>query len=174
MSCPVLVPGIIIIGSYRRGLPVAIVRTDESVRSQVREPIELGVADLLNLDTEAIFKPLRRQVPMAKCFAGPAIGCRFPTQHYRRVAEADQPIEGFGRVESIEQLAVQFEVARCRHRTKPRAGLKHTQAFEAGPAARDAAANANGHGPEREFRKPGCGHDLHQHNSKSLKYSTTK
>jgi hypothetical protein len=154
--------------------PVAIVRIVETVRSEVREPIQLGVADLLNLDTKAIFEPLRRQVPMAKRSAGLAIGCRFPAQHYRRLAKANQPIEGFGRVEPIEQVAVQFEIARWRHRTKPRAGLKRTQAFEAGPAARDAAADANGHRPEGEFRKPGSGHDLHQRNSKSLKNSTAE
>jgi len=112
-----------VIGSNCGGTVVTIIRRRNSLLSQEGEPIEVWMADLLDLNVEAIFEPLRYQVTMTEGFTKVAVGRRFPTEHDRIVAKGDQSIEDFGRVKLVEDFAVQLDVPSGAYRAKPVAGL---------------------------------------------------
>jgi hypothetical protein len=124
------VPRILVIGSNSpwpwTGIP--IVRSSNSPRSEIGETIELGVANLPNLDAQATLEPVCCQAAMAKCFAGVAVGRRFPTQQRRIVPKRDQPCIDFSGVEVIEDFAVQLEIPSGRDGAKPIARFESTQA----------------------------------------------
>jgi hypothetical protein len=82
------------------------------------------MADLLDLNVEPIFEPLGRQVSMAPSLALMALGCGFPTEQHRKVAEVHESIVDFAWVKAVKNFAVQLDVPRGAYRTKPIAGLK--------------------------------------------------
>jgi hypothetical protein len=112
-----------VIGSNRRGTVVTIIGRRNSPLSQEGEPIKVWMPDLVDLNVEAIFEPLGRQVSMAPRLARVAIGWGFPTEQHRKIAEAHESIVDFPRVEAVEDFAVQLDVPSGAHGTKPIAGL---------------------------------------------------
>ena len=80
-------------------------------------------ADLVHLNAKAMFKPLRHQVSMTVCFARVTVGCGFPTEHHRTIAEAEELIVDFCG-SSRSRISPYSSMYRAGiHGTKPIAGL---------------------------------------------------
>jgi hypothetical protein len=94
---------------------LAIVRRRDSEVNQVGEAIEVGEADFLYFDAESILEPLCGEVTVAPTVACVAVVCVFPAEHDWDVAEVEKAVADFARIEAVQDLAIERQVALRRY-----------------------------------------------------------